>query len=280
MRTEDNEPLWREVVGNTEPWKRGRLALVLFGVFTAGQQFLTAATIVAGGNIELLLPAAIFSILQWLQFYLIWIGVQWIRYLAGGLMAFGGLAQFFTGCSRSSGLYIVLGLFALGAGCYIALAPAVHFFARRQQERRSVLWAFITAGCFGIALALVFVAVLIFAVLKASWVNDCRGFAREAFDQIFVEHDGAFLAQHSTASTKDMSADEFVRLINEQLGAVENIEPAVVNVRSRLAWPALHIEGSAAWRGKFAHAPPVTIRMQISGTSGDWRIEHIRWDYR
>src|SRR3954447_15181432 len=95
MRIEDNEPLWREVVGNTEPWKRGHLALVLFGVFTAGQQFLTAATIVASGNIELLLPAAIFSILQWLQFYLIWIGVQWIRYLAGGLMAFGGLAQFF-----------------------------------------------------------------------------------------------------------------------------------------------------------------------------------------
>lgn len=98
MQTDQPEPLWREVVGDTEPWKRGRIALLLLAVVTAAQQFLTAAAMIAAGSIEVLLPATVLWVLQWLQFYLIWIGIQWIRYVAGTFMAITGLGQFFTGC--------------------------------------------------------------------------------------------------------------------------------------------------------------------------------------
>lgn len=174
----------------------------------------------------------------------------------------------------------MLGLAVIAAGCYIGFAPALYFFARRQQERRSAAWAFITAGCFAICLALIGVSLFAFLMLKASWENECRDFARTAFDRTFVEHDAEFLAQHSTTTPKELSPQRFVWVIQDQLGALETVEPPVVRVRSRLAWPALHVDGLAVWQATFANAPRTTISMQLSGNASDWRIEHIRWDYR
>jgi len=48
----ENQPLWREVVGDTEPWRRGRLFLILLGVLTFCLQCLAFGGIILAGDIE------------------------------------------------------------------------------------------------------------------------------------------------------------------------------------------------------------------------------------
>src|SRR3978361_2261983 len=91
MTPNDPPPLWREVVGDTEPWRRGRIAVVLFGVLTLLNQSLIFGADILSGNIEHLLGLGLFALLFWLQFYFIWVGIHWVRWLNA---AFSGLAGF------------------------------------------------------------------------------------------------------------------------------------------------------------------------------------------
>jgi hypothetical protein len=64
--------------------------LVCIGLFMGLLQCLVVIAQVILGNIEAFLVFAILIILFWLQFYFVWIGVHWLRWLWGGGNLFTG----------------------------------------------------------------------------------------------------------------------------------------------------------------------------------------------
>ncbi|MFN2475702.1 MAG: hypothetical protein ABR526_05090 [Chthoniobacterales bacterium] len=134
--TDTPPPLWQSVVGDTEPWRRGRLALVILAVLTALMQAFTLSRLVLTGAIEAVAIQASLAALFWLQFYFIWIGIQWVRWLQGAFSICFGFIMLIWGFVWGAGLLIPIGTFTLLGGSYVGFAPAVYFFAIRQRERR------------------------------------------------------------------------------------------------------------------------------------------------
>ena len=187
------EPLWREVVGDTEPWRRGRLFLILLAILTFCLQCLSFWGLVLAGDIQRMLGLGIFVLLFWLQFYFIWIGVHWVRWLNGGWSALWGFALLIWGFRDGSPLALVVGVYSLVVGCYLGFAPSVYFFAKRQRE--SVRWmeSLIVAAVFLLVLGSLGAGVLGLMGHKAHLEQEARRFADTAFKRIFSDHDTYFL---------------------------------------------------------------------------------------
>src|SRR5688572_19215003 len=130
MKPKAPEPLWREVVGDPEPWRRGRLFLIVLAALTFVFQGLSLWALILRGDIERVLLFGIVSLVSWLCFYFIWIGVHWVRWLIGGWNALFGFALIIWAFRDGTAFSVVLGLYHLGMGAYLALAPAVYFFAK------------------------------------------------------------------------------------------------------------------------------------------------------
>ena len=71
MDSIESEPLWREVVGDTEPWRRGRIILIVFAILTLLNQALLFTAMALNGAVEVVLGFAIGGVLFWLLFYFI-----------------------------------------------------------------------------------------------------------------------------------------------------------------------------------------------------------------
>ena len=138
MTTEQPEPLWREVVGDTEPWRRGRLFLALLAIWTFASHLLLIGSQILVGRLDVLLAAAIGALVWWLLFYFIWIGVHWVRWLSAGLSGLTAFANLIWGIVYGNPVRLVDGLIALPLAAYLGLAPSVYFFAKRQKE--TVRW--------------------------------------------------------------------------------------------------------------------------------------------
>src|SRR6266478_4780970 len=148
MNAREGEPLWREVVGDTEPWRRGRLFLILLAALTFCLQVLTFGHDILVGDIERVFGQGIVALVFWLQFYFIWIGVHWVRWLNGAWTALAGFALLIWGLRDGVALAIIIGLYSLGVGAYLALAPSVYFFAKRQRESAHWLQSLAIAAVF------------------------------------------------------------------------------------------------------------------------------------
>jgi hypothetical protein len=135
VQAEQPEPLWREVVGDTEPWRRGRIFLVVLAVWVLATQIIGIGSSVLLGQIERVLAAAIGGIVFWLLFYFIWIGVHWVRWICGGSMALLAFAHLIWGIRDGNLIRLISGSLNFPVAAYLALAPSVYFFALRQKER-------------------------------------------------------------------------------------------------------------------------------------------------
>jgi hypothetical protein len=76
MTSAPTDPLWKEVLGDTEPWRRGRLFLVLVGCVSILSQGLVVVSGIIAGFIEFAVVQAIVALVFWLQSNFIWIGWQ------------------------------------------------------------------------------------------------------------------------------------------------------------------------------------------------------------
>lgn len=72
MTDDDPPPLWREVVGDTEPWRRGRVLLICVAVLNLAGQALAFYAGLFGGTIEYALGVGTGAIVWWLLFAFIW----------------------------------------------------------------------------------------------------------------------------------------------------------------------------------------------------------------
>src|ERR1700731_824030 len=79
----ETRSLWEQLDSEVEPWRRGRMVLIVIGLLHFAFQALLFAAGIVLGDTEGLVKLATVSVLFWLQFYFIWIGVSWVRWMAG-----------------------------------------------------------------------------------------------------------------------------------------------------------------------------------------------------
>lgn len=276
-------PLWREVViGDPEPWRRGRLFLILLGAFTLLLQGLGIASLVITGRIELVPLQGIFVLLFWLQFYFIWIGVHWVRWLNGGWSALYGFALIIWGFRDGSAIAGAIGLYSFVVGCYLAFAPSVYFFAKRQKETVRRMESLAIAGVFVVLLGSLVASVFGLMGYKAGLEREAREFADRAFRRIFADHDTAFFLEHAsdrlvTAAGDRAALTKFLQEATMRAGDVHEIERPVGSLRFWYSFPLrLSSEGPMTAAGK-GDRQRIRMHLLIGDASGDWQIHAIRW---
>lgn len=283
MNPSDPEPLWRVVVGDTEPWRRGRLFLIIFGVLAVLTHLVILAALILSGTVEALLITAIFVLLFWFQFYFIWIGVHWVRWLNGLINSAYGFYLFFWGVGWSSWVLILGGLYTFAVGVYLALAPSVYFFAQRQRETKRWGEAIAMAVVFLLLLLALGTAVLGLLHYKGELKARAFAFANEAFEKVFAKHDTYFAIDHTTSESLNKNGrfrmTQFLQDATIRAGDVREIKPAHGELQFRYAFPAtLATEGYMIAEGIGASGA-IELHMRINDFEGDWRMDDVAWRY-
>ena len=283
MKSDQPEPLWREVVGNTEPWRRGRLFLIALAIFELVIQSLRIAGEILLGRIELVIGACIGAIVFWLLFYFIWIGVHWIRWLIGGLLALVAFANLIWGIRDGNTLRLIDGIISFPIAAYLALAPSVYHFAVRQKE--VVRWkeSLIVAAVFALLFVSAGATLIPLARYKAQLEIEGQEFADRAFRRIFVDGDTQFLRARATerlmqeAGWERLSwfmADRYMRV-----GEARNIRPAKGKLQFWYRFPATLVpHGRMTTHAESDHGP-VRLDLSVGHAGGEWLIDAIWWRY-
>lgn len=282
MNPREVEPLWRAVVGDTEPWRRGRSFLIVIASFAFALQCLAFGQGIVTGAIEYVLVQTIFALLFWLQFYFIWIGVHWVRWLNGGWSALWGFALLIWGFRDSVMLLAAIGLYSLIAGCYLALAPSVYFFAKRQRESVRRLESLVIAAVFLLLLGSLGAGVVGLIGYKAYLEREAREFADTAFKRIFAEHDEQFILEHASDHLLKTGGGPaaltlFLQDATRRAGYVHDIGPSSGSVRFWYLFPFRL--GSEGQMNGWGVGRDSRLRMQliIGEAGGGWQIHAIRW---
>lgn len=278
------EPLWREVVGDTEPWRRGRLFLIILAILSFCVQGLSLWGLVLNGDIQRVFVLGISALVFWLLYYFIWIGVHWVRWLTGSWNALVGFALIIWGVRDGVGLNIGVGLYCFAAGAYLALAPSVYFFAMRQRETRRWVESLVVASVFILLLGSLGTGVFALWGYKAHLEREAHRFADDAFKKIFTEHDTHFFLDHVTDHLLRTSGgrpqlSRFMQDAHIRAGEVRDIKPAVGRLKFWYLFPShLGTEGVMIAEGTGDHGR-IRLEMIVGEADGDWKIGGIQWIY-
>jgi hypothetical protein len=272
------EPLWRAAIPDREPWRRGREAIIIIStIILLGEGVLIVVTLMSG-HIEEFFIRLITGWLAALLLYFVWIGQNWARWLMAPLFAAYGCWDFVWGIVGGDGLTIMTGIASLIVFSYLAISPAVYAFARHQRERASLREAFAITGVFFLILLSLGSAIFAFYNYQRTVKVDALEFARMTFHRVFENRDPEYLAAHSSATRKHLSAQAFINRIDSELGDVENVGPVGATFQTKFVPYHLEVRGTAKARVIF-RAAPAWVSIQICGSESDWKIEHISWDY-
>jgi hypothetical protein len=282
---EETRSLWEQLDSSVELWRRGRVVLVLIALFVCALQ----GTILAGqflvGNVELLPPFIAGFALFWLQFYLIWIGVQWIRWLAAVWSGLTGFVFLIWAMRDGNGYLVIAGCTNLIIGSYLGLSPSVYFFAKRQREQRSWLHSLMVAAAFVLLFVSFSLAGVAWQGFKAELARDADDFAREAFIHIFTEHDTAFFLDHLTERAVKENGGrtqltKFLQYTATQAGDVHDLEPT-----KSAFWLTYHFPSDFSFFGTvttqgIGNRGMILLRLDLIQRPEGWRIEALQWRYR
>jgi hypothetical protein len=281
---EDTRSLWEQYDSEVEPWRSGRLFLIFFAALSAVSDLLVCATFISRGLIEPLLVFAALRVLFWLQFYFVWIGVHWVRWLQAALNMFQGFAVFVRSLQGESGAIMVFGIFMMGTGAYLAFGPPVYFFAKRQQEKRNWLESLMVAAVFVLLLSSLTAGILGLFQYKVRTQEDARNFTDTAFARIFADHDTYFFLDHVTARMLAPPygrgyLTKFLQDATIFAGDVQNIRKANGSILLRFAFPfTLFSDGEMGTEG-IGTRGRVLLRLRVVGNAGDWKIDNVGWWY-
>jgi hypothetical protein len=285
MTAPEPAPLWREVViGDTEPWRRGRLFLVAVAILSLLSQGFVALNGIIAGYIEFVLVQGIVSLLFWFQFYFIWIGIHWVRWFNGGLNALYGFALIIWGFRDGNTISGLIGVYSLVVGCYMAFAPSVYFFAKRQREtvRRgeSLAIAFVSLVLFGTLVAGIFGLV----GYRAGLEREARAFADIAFRRIFTDHDTQFLFEHASDRLLKNAGgraelSRFLQGATMGAGDVHDIhEPTLFGpLRVRYSFPLKLVSDGTMTSFGMGQRSRIRMMLIVGDDNGEWQIHEIRW---
>lgn len=275
------EPLWREVVGDTDPWRRGRLFLILLAVWQFLSHLLVVASLFLAGHLEIVFGVMLGAILFWFSFYFIWTGVHWVRWIAGGSSCLIGFAKVIWGVRDGSGILLVEGAIAFASGAYLALAPSVYFFALRQKAKVRWKESLVVAAIFAVLLMSASGVIFALNVYKARLQEQANAFADQAFHSVFLEYDTEFLRAHATKRLVDeigwerMSA--FTTDCYLRVGVPKQVDRAQGNLFFRLQFPLTVVAEGIVSAQATSESGPVRFNARIGTAGSDWEIDAIWW---
>jgi len=283
VTTPERSVLWREVLAEEEPWRRGRTFLILIACVTFLFQALVLGYGIITGLIELVLVHALASLIFWLQFYFIWIGVHWVRWLNGAWNAFCGFALLIWALRDRAPVLAALGAYLLMIGVYLGFAPSVYFFAKRQKAKVRWMESLAIAGVFLLLLGSVYAGVLGLAGYKAALEREAREFAGTAFRRIFAQHDTYYLLDHVSDQVLNQPNGRerltmFLQSATMQAGDVSDIEPAVGSVRFWYSFPFdLASDAQMKTHARAERGSNIALQLVLIEAHGDWKIQYVGW---
>ncbi len=283
MDSDTPEPLWREVVGDTEPWRRGRLLLGSVAVLTAAGQALVIFVAVAAGSIHFALATAAFAVVWWWLFAFIWFGTHWLRWLLGGMALLFAFAQWIWAV-RDGAWFLYIGVVTntfLGVTCF---APSVHFFAVRQRERIRWPEKLIVAGVFVVLFASAGMASLGFNLYTAAVQQEAVAFEETAMRRLFAQNDTAYLLAHaSDAFARKYGREGLSGLLARKgmrLGELHDLQilgRPDGNLRMRYAFPARIEYSGIVDAVATGDCGPVQLRVIVLRSADGWRVDGFWW---
>ena len=283
MKPDQPEPLWRDVVGDTEPWRRGRIFLVVLALWTALTHLLLIGSQILVGRVDVVLAAGLGALVWWLLFYFIWIGVHWVRWVSAAFSGLVAFANLIWGILYGNPVRLVDGLIGLPIAAYLGLAPAVYFFAIRQKE--TVRWkeSLAVGAVFALLLVSFGTGLVTLARYKSHLETRAHAFADRAFRRVFVDGDSEFLKNHATARLMQeegwdrlswFMADRYMKL-----GVAQDISPARGRLRFWFRFPStLVLEGQMSAYATSENGP-VRLDALVGQVGGDWQIDSIWWRF-
>ncbi len=279
MREDETSSLWS--FGEPEPWRRGRFILAFFGITTALFQGLILAGCVLTGNIEQLLAQGIATLIFWFQFYFIWIGVHWVRWLQGFISALWGFALMIWGVRDGLLVLICLGLYSFAFGIYIACAPSVYFFAKHQRETRRWSEFWITSAVFSLLIISMASAIVGLSAYRTHRELEARHFSDTALRRIFAQHDTYFFLDHVsenlTQQYSHLRLTKFLQDATIRAGDVQNIGPATGRLHLSFRFP-LKLSGFGLMRAKGdSERGPIEMRLMVIEADAGWQIDQVTW---
>lgn len=281
MKTDAPEPLWREIVGDTEPWRRGRMLLVSVAFINLLGQVLIAYSTMLVGAVEVMLFVAVTILTWWLLFAFIWFGTHWLRFLLGGLTLLIGFAQLIWAVRDGATVRLIPGTidFLIGG---VFFAPSVHFFAVRQREiirwpeklAVAVVFALLFASFAGGFLALTF--------HSAAMREEAEQIGDGILQRLVVQNDTKYLFDHASESLRHRYGTGGLSALMTRkymmLGDVHALHVAGTRVRTVCQFPATFgyvadIDGQAT-----AKCGTVRSRVQILRASDGWQVNGFAWE--
>lgn len=282
MAEPELESLW--AFGDPEPWRRGRVAIAVISAAVITAQALGLVGALLHGDIKALLAWAIGGAFACLLLFLIWIGQNWARWIVApffGLFGFTALvwaAVHSNGRLFYAGKLFLSGLIALTMFSYLALSPAVYAFARRQRERTTLLESLAIGAGLLLVLASIACALFAFQGYKSGLEQEATEFAQLACRRVFQNHDAAFLEAHSSSTRKNSRPGEFINLIDDQLGQLQEVGPFAGHFDAMLDGRRIILSGRLRARALFDPGG-AWIYIDVVGSEGNWSVEHISWSY-
>ena len=273
----DDEPqsLWN--YGEPEPWRRGRLAIVLIFAAILVMYSIRLATSAWDGDALQFLKLSLTACFGCLMLYLIWIGQNWARWLLAPFYGFYGLANCIWGVIRDRGDLLIYGIGLLIIFSYLALAPSVYAFAKRQRERTGWLEALVIGAGFLLVLGSIGSALIGFHVYKRSVEQDAVEFAGLTFDRVFINQDAEFLRANASARRRYMTEEQFIKAARDHLGAVQETRSYTAAFNAKVRNWRLALTGGVKAHASF-EAGDFVVDIRLSGTERQWAVDGISWE--
>ncbi|HJT46342.1 MAG TPA: hypothetical protein VJ721_08750 [Chthoniobacterales bacterium] len=280
---QDTRSLWEQYDSEVEPWRRGRMVLGSIGTFYFLLQAAVFTSAVMQGNIEAVVLFGSVCAVFWLLFYFIWIGVQWIRWLAGAWCGLSGFVFLIWALTDSNGLFATIGSINLIIATCLCLSSSVYFFAKHQQERRNWLHSLAVGSVF-VLLFLTFIAGSVgLFIYHAQLYADAVRFADEAAEHIYTDQEPDWMFAHFSpeemASVSPEGRRAFFRDNVGRIGPVLQISTPTGSVwfsyhfpTQFKAWAKLRAQGKSSFG-------PVLLYFDISDPGDGWRIDKT-WSER
>jgi hypothetical protein len=272
------DPLWKQVLGDAEPRRRGREAIIVVTiVILLGEAARLVAALMSGDLSSFFLQVTVAWAVA-LLLYFVWIGQTWARWLLAPIFAINGCWDFIWGIVGSDGLRLLIGIGELIVFVYLAISPSVYVFARHQRERISRWEVLAISGIFLVTFVSIGSAILAFSIYLNTVKAEATEFTRITFHRVFENRDAKYLAEHSSKTRKDSTPQSFINRIAGELGEVKSVGPLGMSFRNKFVPYHLELRAKATVRVAFESGSH-WVTIEISGHEPDWEIEHIRWDF-
>ena len=279
----ETRSLWEQLDSDVEPWRRGRMVLIVIGAYYLLLQGLGIYQKASLENLEALMGFAIFCAVFWLLFYLIWIGINWIRWLAGAWLGLSGFSFLIWALRDGDLVLAAAGVINCLIATYFCISPSVYFFAKRQRESRSWLHSGMVVAVFVLLSFTFFIGSVVLFAYRARAEAGAIEFTQEAAIHIYGDQDRewmfANLSPVDVAASTRANLNAFFEQNVGRVGPVLQIStPTAASLRLIYHFPTLftfRAQMSADGKSSFG---PVRVHFWISDNGDGWRIDRTWWE--